>query len=470
MKYNVPSDAESISENSQETSSNIEFHETSEFLELNPSTITEKGKITYISVANMTSEIGPENAQSLVDSEELLDKMSGLRFEKSQNSGKSQNTIRITNAIENAPPEVQKYLLEVLEGQKPKLPQVPAGTATQRSESTFSPEETIKRDAKFEKWDGKSLSWTPHYYFLKAQCRVYKPLLVTDEAVCLKIYESIPEPQRQRIRGYWIRCGEDENFNWKEFLEECNVQYFDQIGADKAERKLSKMRQGESQYFRNFLQEWELQLEYAGGREWPDSTKINHLRQSVSEKIREKFPVLGLPRHDYAKWVTKITEVAANMEDSDRFIQPGEARTTQFASRSRLLSSEYLAGPSKNQREAESSISTAPQLDYEGDTTMQGMKLELQRLANAINKISVESSASKKKSYEKKPSAPWRTESEVAILREKRVCLRCLKPGHPARYCQKFGPAVKPDQSQVDSILDLASFVQDNQGVQAGKE
>ncbi|KAI6250490.1 hypothetical protein HI914_01419 [Erysiphe necator] len=105
MKYNVPSDTESISENSQETSSNIEFHETSEFLEPNPSTITEKRKITYISVANMTSEIGPENAQSLVDPEELLDKMSGLRFEQSPNSGKSENTIRITNAIENAPPE-----------------------------------------------------------------------------------------------------------------------------------------------------------------------------------------------------------------------------------------------------------------------------------------------------------------------------------------------------------------------------
>lgn len=64
------------------------------------------------------------------------------------------------------------------------------------------------------------------------------------------------------------------------------------------------------------------------------------------------------------------------MEDSDRFIQPGEAKTTQFASRSGLLSSEYLTGPSKNQRVAESSTSTAPQLDYEGDTTMQGMKLE----------------------------------------------------------------------------------------------
>lgn len=100
------------------------------------------------------------------------------------------------------------------------------------------------------------------------------------------------------------RINNDEVFIHRKFLHI-------ETGADKAERKLSQMRQEESQYFRNFLQEWELQLEYARGREWPDSTKINHLRQSVGERIGEKFPVLGLPRHDYAKWVTKITEVAA---------------------------------------------------------------------------------------------------------------------------------------------------------------
>ncbi|KAI6249827.1 hypothetical protein HI914_01817 [Erysiphe necator] len=121
------------------------------------------------------------------------------------------------------------------------------------------------------------------------------------------------------------------------------------------------MRQVESQYLRNILQEWELPLEYTGG---------------------QKFPALGLPRYDYANEPMKITEVAAIIKDSDRFIQPGEVKTTQFSSRSGLLSNEYLTGPPKNRRVVESSTSTAPQLDYESDTTLQGMKLELQRLAN----------------------------------------------------------------------------------------
>lgn len=59
------------------------------------------------------------------------------------------------------------------------------------------------------------MSWKPHYYFLKAQCEVYEPLLVSQKAVCMKIYESIPEPKQQRIRGYWIKCGDTGRYDWK---------------------------------------------------------------------------------------------------------------------------------------------------------------------------------------------------------------------------------------------------------------
>ena len=168
--------------------------------------------------------------------------------------------------------------------------------------------------------------------------------------------------------------------------------------------------------------------------------------------------------------MSKITEVAAIIEDSDKFIQPGEARTTQFATRTGLLSNEYLTGKLPVQPLVQTPMNKTPQLDYEGDTEMQGMRLELQNLTAMINKISVDGNGAKRKSQERKPAAPWRTEAEVAMLRDKRVCLRCLKPGHFARYCEKFGPAIRPDQNQMDSILDLASFVQENQGAEAGEE
>ncbi|KAI1005392.1 hypothetical protein K3495_g2830 [Podosphaera aphanis] len=113
----------------------------------------------------------------------------------------------------------------------------------------------MKRDPTFDKWDGKPSSWTPHFHFLKVQCRVYGPSLGSEEALCMKIYGSIPEPQRQKIRGYWIRCGDKEKFDSKDFLMEWNKEYFDKIGAQKAKKKLLSMRQEESQIFREFLQE-----------------------------------------------------------------------------------------------------------------------------------------------------------------------------------------------------------------------
>ncbi|KAI1000131.1 hypothetical protein K3495_g8064 [Podosphaera aphanis] len=80
-------------------------------------------------------------------------------------------------------------------------------------------------------------SWTPHYHFLKVQCRVYMPLLVTEEAVCMRIYESITEPQRQRIRGDWIKCGRENVYDHEKLLDECNKRFFDKIGAEKSREK-----------------------------------------------------------------------------------------------------------------------------------------------------------------------------------------------------------------------------------------
>ncbi|KAI0991806.1 hypothetical protein K3495_g16381 [Podosphaera aphanis] len=43
-----------------------------------------------------------------------------------------------------------------------------------------------------------------------------------------------------------------------------------------------------------------------------------------------------------------------------------------------------------------------------------------------------------------KPSAPWRTEAELNDLRERKVCLRCERPGHHYRFCRLFGPPTRP--------------------------
>ncbi|KAI0991830.1 hypothetical protein K3495_g16357, partial [Podosphaera aphanis] len=284
---------------------------------------------------------------------------------------------------------------------------------------------------------------------------VYMPLLVTEEAVCMKIYESIPEPQRQRIRGYWIQCGRENVYDHEKLLDECNKRFYDKIGAEKAEKKLHSMKQGESQFFRKFLQDWELQLEFAGGCDWPDSFKISQLRQSLSEKMLDKLDVVDLPKNDYQGCVDEIARVAANMESRNNFIRKGEAQTTQFTERSGINRNDLQPRTAMSN---DSGLSSAP-LDHDGDIPMSGMKLDLQTLLNLISTMNVNDQVNKKKPERApgpKPSAPWRSEKELADLRAQKLCTRCERTGHIYRYCKLFGPAKRPTQiNNLDDKVDL---------------
>ncbi|KAI0995605.1 hypothetical protein K3495_g12575 [Podosphaera aphanis] len=336
----------------------------------------------------------------------------------------------LLTALKNPTPEITSYLDNLMKGKNPTAPESSRNQSASGDIDSFpgdrnlSMDRVIKRDANFEKWDGESLSWTPHYYFLKVQCEVYEPLLVSQKAVCMKICESTPEPKRQRIRGYWIKCGETGIYDWKEMLEACNKEYFDR--------------------------ECELQLEFAGGRRWPDDIKINRLSIAVSEKIRDKFSVLDLPTEDYQNWVNIITRVTAVMENSEKFVRKGEARTTQYATRSGMLVNEYLAGQVVNK---ESRPLHTNSVDHDGDTVMGGMKIVIHSIAALVAKMNLDEKNGRTDGQPKlKPAAPWRTEKEVSELHEKGLCLRCKKKGHFSRTCRIFGPPKRPELNHMNSL------------------
>ncbi|KHJ30111.1 hypothetical protein EV44_g4328 [Erysiphe necator] len=133
------------------------------------------------------------------------------------------------------------------------------------------------------------------------------------------------------------------------------------------------------------------------------------------------------------------------MEDTEGFIKRGEAQTTQYASRSGALQSEYLTGSTIKQTPSGSTVSS---MDNDGDTIMGGMKIDLHSLATLVAQIKVEKDQTKS-SANSKPSAPWLTEKEVAELRAKNLCLRCKRAGHMARFCKKFGAPKRPPRMNI---------------------
>ncbi|KAI0991233.1 hypothetical protein K3495_g16954, partial [Podosphaera aphanis] len=176
----------------------------------------------------------------------------------------------------------------------------------------------------------------------------------------MKIYQSIPEPQRQRIRNHWMKCGAERNYNWKEFLVQCNEAYFDKVGAEKAERKLHSMKQGEAQIFQKL--------------------KVKQLRRSISEKLLHKIDVLKLPKDNYHDWVEAVAEVAPNMEMRDNFVRKNESQVTQYTTRSPVAqyndTSSGSSLPDKSQPILPESLT-----DQDGDVTMGGMKIDVKQLS-----------------------------------------------------------------------------------------
>ena len=418
MKIVVPTDSDSLSSSQLTSSSDDVFHDTLYFPEL---------------MASSANDIEMTQPSSTMADLERLKKYN--RFEE---------------ALSRAPLETQALFKNIMEGKDSQILR-PTYEASRYASNDERAEKVMKKDAHFDKWDGEPHSWTPHYHFLKVQCRVYLPLLITEEAICMKIYQSIPEPQRQRIRGYWIECGRTNTFNHKEMLEECDRKFFDKIGAEKAEKKLQSMRQGEAQIFRSFLQEWELQLEFAGGCTWPESFKTSQLKQSISEKLSNKIDVLNLPRDDYQAWVDEVARVAANMESRANFFQKGEAQVTQDVNRDGIQRSvfqhDYVSAGVPSQ-------STMSHTDHDGDVLMGGMKLDLRSLANMIANMNLNDQSAAKSigKPKQKPPAPWRTEKELEYFRQNKLCSRCKKPGHFYRYCKEFGPAKKP--THIGNVID----------------
>ncbi|KAI1000743.1 hypothetical protein K3495_g7455 [Podosphaera aphanis] len=94
---------------------------------------------------------------------------------------------------------------------------------------------------------------------------------------------------------------------------------------------------------------------------------------------------------------------------------------------------------------------TPTRTDNGGDVTMSGMKFDLQALATMVAKINLGNGEKRGPGgIGQKLAAPWRTEVEVRDLQEKKLCLRCKKPGHQARFRRTFGPPKQP--AQINSV------------------
>lgn len=87
----------------------------------------------------------------------------------------------------------------------------------------------------------------------------------------MKIYVTISEPKRQMIREFLDKMQCKGVIYLEIILEVCHPEYFEEFKAQKVERKLISMREGEIQIVKIFSQGSELQSEFA----WEENGQIH---------------------------------------------------------------------------------------------------------------------------------------------------------------------------------------------------
>ena len=112
----------------------------------------------------------------------------------------------------------------------------------------------------------------------------------------------------------------------------------DPEAANVALQKLTLLRQGEYQYFRDYLQEFEiLQVRAEDGQVWPDVIKINYLRQTLCRELQNRLvSVPNQPLGDYTQYVNLVADVASRLE---ALPEREHARRTRITAQKSHLSS-----------------------------------------------------------------------------------------------------------------------------------
>ena len=101
------------------------------------------------------------------------------------------------------------------------------------------------------------------------------------------------------------------------FMTYLNSIYGDTNTKEHAVNKLNTMSQGKEP-FTTFLPKFETTLADAGGGEWTDEVKINHLKRTLSQEMRKSFIYMPAQPTGYSAFIDSMQTLASRLAAFDQ--------------------------------------------------------------------------------------------------------------------------------------------------------
>ena len=301
-----------------------------------------------------------------------------------------------------------------------------------------------KKESPWPKWDGTAGTFMNYHSQLRVKIEEDRHLLGSDRAICYGMLQSLPATQQARAHGWFNKGGPEGDYNWEVFLTEFATLFEDKQAKQNAGEQLTRMRQGNNQFFTDFLQDFEYKLQQCGGSEWACSAKIMQLNASINTPLRTALVTVDLPDDNYDHWKTKVTAVAGRLEGLSGYRPKGATHTKT-----------WYTGTSGGGRVAQSTVDQGQthRVDADGDTFMGGVNALATAMISAMkgNPTAVNAfqpprseGGSSSGSGDHRPRAPWKSPDVIRRLMGQGVCIRCERSGHFGRNCPTFKGARRP--------------------------
>jgi Retrotransposon gag protein len=281
------------------------------------------------------------------------------------------------------------------------------------------------------KWDGKTKSFP--FFLAQLRVRVAVATDQTGQIRCFQMVQCLPLEKQYLVAHWFGEGGPDKDYNWEKFADHFALQFEDKQAKKAALEELSRMRQGATQFFTDFVSDFEYKLSVAGGHGWPDEAKLGFLENGINNCLRTALVTVTLPMI-YNEWLTQVKLIAGRVESLASYRPKGSTGTKTW----------YLDLPSSTNLSNTGSgePTAAPRKDSTGDTIMGGT--DLNALAAAVVQAIEANHQGRRKAGKGKPRAPWRTREAFGKLVERGVCVRCEKTGHMGRNCPDFRAPSNP--------------------------